>query len=485
MLTAIGRQKILAIMLYITSTVGMIYLFQNQIHHIARLANVDFARSQVWDGNGEAREAVSFFPTKKFETAPAPFGLTQEQVGGNPSEPVKVFLAPSDLCDGSNMNDYYDYSDPTTHLNLLKDSDKKIAILVKRGNCSFEEKARNTVKAYQTQSDQVKYLIIYDDHQSHDKNPPKISMEIGTGFGPDIPLMLLFVSPDTAEAIIQVLSESVARDKHTKPFVLITIDAGTLLGSSSKKHLSVSALYSGSLDTKMKLFAIQVIASILVTILSFLFTASVLLYWYRDSITVEISRSGIMFSHLDASDDPVDPKKLFTEEQVMEFAVAEYGTRCHECKPGASEPLKDLKSKKSKALHCNSTCSICLEDFELKEELRVLPCGHLFHTECIVPWLTTRAANCPLCKEEFVITPKEEETMSGLQSLLNNPYLCSPLRCRQRRRSDTEGSDIESGDEDDNDSTISQSFSLGDVETGTPRRRAIQANNATSFDASD
>mmetsp|Transcript_49432 Transcript_49432/g.119915 ORF Transcript_49432/g.119915 Transcript_49432/m.119915 type:complete len:911 (+) Transcript_49432:90-2822(+) len=46
-----------------------------------------------------------------------------------------------------------------------------------------------------------------------------------------------------------------------------------------------------------------------------------------------------------------------------------------------------------------TTCSICIEEFDVGEKLRLLPrCGHSFHTECILPWLTERQGCCPLCK---------------------------------------------------------------------------------------
>jgi len=34
-----------------------------------------------------------------------------------------------------------------------------------------------------------------------------------------------------------------------------------------------------------------------------------------------------------------------------------------------------------------SQCSVCMEDFHLGDVVRSLPCQHLFHTDCINPWL--------------------------------------------------------------------------------------------------
>jgi len=47
-----------------------------------------------------------------------------------------------------------------------------------------------------------------------------------------------------------------------------------------------------------------------------------------------------------------------------------------------------------------ATCAICLCDFETNEELRLLPCVHLFHKPCIDVWIRRQglAASCPLCK---------------------------------------------------------------------------------------
>jgi hypothetical protein len=42
-------------------------------------------------------------------------------------------------------------------------------------------------------------------------------------------------------------------------------------------------------------------------------------------------------------------------------------------------------------------CSICLEDYPEGMQTRGLPCGHIFHTECIYQWLVSHNT-CPNCK---------------------------------------------------------------------------------------
>ena len=41
-------------------------------------------------------------------------------------------------------------------------------------------------------------------------------------------------------------------------------------------------------------------------------------------------------------------------------------------------------------------CSVCTDDFVKGQDIRVLPCGHKFHPECIDPWLLNVSGTCPL-----------------------------------------------------------------------------------------
>lgn len=44
----------------------------------------------------------------------------------------------------------------------------------------------------------------------------------------------------------------------------------------------------------------------------------------------------------------------------------------------------------------NFSCPICTDDFIKGQDLRVLPCQHQFHLECIDPWLVNVSGTCPL-----------------------------------------------------------------------------------------
>ncbi|XP_055374402.1 E3 ubiquitin-protein ligase Iruka isoform X2 [Condylostylus longicornis] len=51
-------------------------------------------------------------------------------------------------------------------------------------------------------------------------------------------------------------------------------------------------------------------------------------------------------------------------------------------------------------------CSVCWEDFKLEEIVRKLPCLHLYHENCIVPWLELHGT-CPICRKSLTHETKD------------------------------------------------------------------------------
>ncbi|KAE8329164.1 hypothetical protein BDV39DRAFT_57432 [Aspergillus sergii] len=68
--------------------------------------------------------------------------------------------------------------------------------------------------------------------------------------------------------------------------------------------------------------------------------------------------------------------------------------------------------------HPNFSCPICTDDFVKGQDLRVLPCNHQFHPECIDPWLVNVSGTCPLCRID--LNPAQPEGENENQEGENN-----------------------------------------------------------------
>jgi hypothetical protein len=68
------------------------------------------------------------------------------------------------------------------------------------------------------------------------------------------------------------------------------------------------------------------------------------------------------------------------------------------------EARKLAKATKKGTSTC-TCCSICLDNYGKGDVLRMLPdCGHLFHRECVDPWLRHHPT-CPVCRTSPVPSP--------------------------------------------------------------------------------
>ncbi|GAY39878.1 RING-type E3 ubiquitin transferase [Citrus sinensis] len=63
--------------------------------------------------------------------------------------------------------------------------------------------------------------------------------------------------------------------------------------------------------------------------------------------------------------------------------------------PAANKAV--LKALPTVTIDKNLQCAVCLEEFEIGNEAKEMPCKHKFHGECIMPWLEVRSS-CPVCR---------------------------------------------------------------------------------------
>jgi len=80
------------------------------------------------------------------------------------------------------------------------------------------------------------------------------------------------------------------------------------------------------------------------------------------------------------------PEVLFTEDLLVKA-------------PGAKCKVTTKCQIKSKVRLTNSVCPICLENFENQTKIKLLPCDHGYHPECIGPWIADHSDSCPVCRQ--------------------------------------------------------------------------------------
>ncbi|KAJ8598093.1 hypothetical protein CTAYLR_005570 [Chrysophaeum taylorii] len=71
--------------------------------------------------------------------------------------------------------------------------------------------------------------------------------------------------------------------------------------------------------------------------------------------------------------------------------------------PASSVALSRLPQIRVRAAHLDeetTACCICLEDHVVNSMVTRMPCGHLFHSDCLTDWLS-RHCSCPVCRFEI------------------------------------------------------------------------------------
>merc|ERR1712113_707217 len=57
------------------------------------------------------------------------------------------------------------------------------------------------------------------------------------------------------------------------------------------------------------------------------------------------------------------------------------------------------------------TCAICLGSWEPTDTVKITPCGHAFHDECIGSWLKSSHTTCALCRCDLAEALRSSATL--------------------------------------------------------------------------
>ncbi|TKY56761.1 E3 ubiquitin-protein ligase RING1 [Spatholobus suberectus] len=84
----------------------------------------------------------------------------------------------------------------------------------------------------------------------------------------------------------------------------------------------------------------------------------------------------------------------------------------HHHAPASKSAVESLPAIEIDATHMavESHCAVCKEPFEFSTIAKEMPCKHIYHPECILPWLEIRNS-CPVCRHEL----PSETARAGLE----------------------------------------------------------------------
>ncbi|TKY47445.1 E3 ubiquitin-protein ligase RING1 [Spatholobus suberectus] len=87
-------------------------------------------------------------------------------------------------------------------------------------------------------------------------------------------------------------------------------------------------------------------------------------------------------------------------EQLSQIEINGIGR--YEHPPASKAAIDSLPTIEIDGTHLamESHCAVCKEAFELGTAVREMPCKHIYHPECILPWLALHNS-CPVCRHEL------------------------------------------------------------------------------------
>ncbi|KAL3618112.1 hypothetical protein CASFOL_038433 [Castilleja foliolosa] len=104
-------------------------------------------------------------------------------------------------------------------------------------------------------------------------------------------------------------------------------------------------------------------------------------------------------------------------QQLAENDPNRYGTP--PASKSAVEKLPDIKITDEILGSDSYQCAVCTDSFELKGEAKQMPCKHIYHKDCLLPWLELHNS-CPICRYELPTDDPDYENQRTGQTNNNN-----------------------------------------------------------------
>ncbi|CAN7033042.1 unnamed protein product [Brassica oleracea var. botrytis] len=101
-------------------------------------------------------------------------------------------------------------------------------------------------------------------------------------------------------------------------------------------------------------------------------------------------------------------------EQLSQIEASGAGIGRSGNPPASKSAIESLPRVEISDCHISAeaNCAVCTEVFEAETEAREMPCKHIFHDDCITPWLSIRNS-CPVCRFELPSEPNRRSSSNN------------------------------------------------------------------------
>jgi len=110
----------------------------------------------------------------------------------------------------------------------------------------------------------------------------------------------------------------------------------------------------------------------------------------------------------------------------------------------------------------DNSCTICMQPWTIGEEVKELPCLHVFHYDCIVPWLTMHGL-CPVCRFDLKTDSGTYERYKKKKNQREGKQNYKPPRVLQKEEIDQINIDTSSNEEINPNDSYSNLYKYDDV----------------------